>query len=200
MHKVFIVNTNAQYDKMWLDLGFTIVASIEDADIVQFTGGSDVSPALYGQHKGERTHSNIGRDAQEVYSFIKAHEAGLPMVGICRGGQFLNVMAGGQMFQHVEGHTRYHSVMLSDEVSDVGVGIVTSTHHQMMRPNTNINHQLLVWAAEAHHDQQDTEVVFYPDSKLLCFQPHPEFGERDSEYTLNLFKKCLRHCFNIKGE
>lgn len=200
MNKVFIVNTNAQYSHMWESLGFSIVASIEDADIIQFTGGSDVSPALYGETKHKHTHNNIGRDAQEIYSYIKAHELGKAMVGICRGGQFLNVMAGGKMHQHVEGHTRYHPVAVSEEIGDVGEGVVTSTHHQMMRPNEDVPHSLLVWADETGQGPHDVEVVHYPHNKSLCFQPHPEFGERDSEYTLNLFKKCLSHCFGIKGE
>lgn len=200
MDKVFIVSTNAQYTLMWEQMGFTITASIEDADIVQFTGGSDVSPALYGEAKHPYTHNNVGRDAQEVYSYIKAHELGKAMVGICRGGQFLNVMAGGKMHQHVEGHTRYHSVMLSEEISELGTGVATSTHHQMMRVNEDVPHKLLVWADEAGNGPHDVEVVYYPHKKSLCFQPHPEFGERDSEYTLNLFKKCLNHCFNIEGE
>src|SRR3546814_3238996 len=36
--------------------------------------------------------------------FAIARRMHKPMAGICRGGQFLNVMCGGSMIQHVEGH------------------------------------------------------------------------------------------------
>lgn len=51
------------------------------------------------------------------------------MVGICRGAQFLNVMAGGKMIQHVEGHAIHgtHEIVVTDVYG--GVKLIKSPLH-----------------------------------------------------------------------
>jgi len=66
---------------------------------VVFTGGADVSPFMYGEKKLSVTCNDEHRDEQEKLFFERYTK--VPKVGICRGGQFLNVMNGGKMWQHV---------------------------------------------------------------------------------------------------
>ena len=105
------------------------------------------------------------------------------MAGICRGAQFLNVMNGGKMWQHVTGHAVSKGHIATDLVSGEEV-LVTSTHHQMMIPSAH--GKVLAVANVAGHKYSydkgeeggvtpDIEVVFYEDTKSLCFQPHPEY-------------------------
>lgn len=187
MPKVHIVNPNIQYINMFLMNGWETTDSIQDADLVQFTGGHDVSPELYGQVKHFTTSSNPARDAREARIFRAASKMGKPLAGICRGGQFLNVMCGGSMFQHVDNHaiSAMHDVI--DTRSKARIAC-TSTHHQMMRAGDLA--VLVGVASEAQQLEymkgnhvrvvnqkrgQDVEVLMYPEQRVLCFQPHPEF-------------------------
>ena len=68
---------------------------VDMCDGILFTGGQDVAPALYGQEPlplcGE---CHEGRDKLEQALFKAAFQADLPIFGICRGMQFINVMMG----------------------------------------------------------------------------------------------------------
>jgi putative glutamine amidotransferase len=78
------------------------------------TGGRDVDPAGYGQHPHPTTddpvEENRMRDAFEIALARGAMQRGMPVLGICRGAQVLNVALGGTLHQHlpdVLGHTRH---------------------------------------------------------------------------------------------
>lgn len=190
--KVFIAEPNPEYIKLFQDYGWEIAYSILDADLVQFTGGADVDPRYYGEKKHPRTYSNPDRDVREKDLFDILLRRGTPMTGICRGGQFLNVMSGGKMYQDVSGHGRSHDAY---DVNTGEVVEVTSTHHQMMRPSEDgevilVAHEAghrCVWdeAAETFIEMEvnafwdDIEAVYYRHTKSLCFQPHPEFAKKE---------------------
>nr|KGA06405.1 MAG: glutamine amidotransferase [actinobacterium acMicro-1] len=74
-------------------------------------GGKDVDPARYGQTPHETTDEpRRDRDSLEDYLLTAAIEANLPLLGICRGAQILNVHQGGNLVQHlpeVIGHDHY---------------------------------------------------------------------------------------------
>ena len=188
MSKVYIEYSDNAYRQLFVDMGFEVVTSPEDAALVCFTGGADVTPGIYGASVHRFTHSDTFRDHREARLFEYLVGKGTPMVGICRGGQFLNVMAGGEMYQHVSGHTAPH------EITDLETGevvYVSSTHHQMMKPNkegkiiavshnTSVREWFETGIARKDTTEQGVEVVFYERVKSLCFQPHPEF--RNTEY------------------
>ena len=69
---------------------------------VCLSGGPDIDPAAYGAEP----HAELGpvepeMDAFELAVARQADAAGLPILGICRGAQTLNVARGGSLFQHV---------------------------------------------------------------------------------------------------
>lgn len=194
MNKVFVVGGDSWIEKMFLIRGWTLVRSPDEADLLQFTGGEDVDPSFYSEERHARTYSNPKRDAEEAHIFLSYKDK--PMAGICRGGQFLNVMCGGAMWQHVDGHalsgTHTATLQTGEKVQ------VTSTHHQMMRPSEVA--ERLLWANESSYRQSaidhnleypfnDCEVVRY--GNVLCFQPHPEYVSRDHECQ-ELYFKFLR--------
>jgi len=186
MTKVAIIDGGMAYTMLFGKLlDMEVVNALDDAELVCFTGGEDVSPHLYGDYHHDKTWNNPQRDEREaaIYSFCRDRD--IPMVGICRGAQFLNVMSGGRMYQHVTGHGQPH--YLIDQFTGDSV-FVSSTHHQMMKPSDN---GIIValgdgvrgkreWydGTEYRHDVSDKgiEVVYYPHTKCLCFQPHPEFA------------------------
>jgi len=203
-HNVYIVNASNDYRNLFLNNGFAVVSTIDQADLVCFTGGSDVSPHLYNERKHPYTCSVEARDFAEKLIFLNCVEKDIPMVGICRGGQFLNVMNGGKMYQHVE----RHAVSRGHAAKDVETGEiihVTSTHHQMMRPAEN---GIIVTVADeggikehmngeevvrAEEHELDVEAVFYPHTSSLCFQPHPEFygQQKLAEYFFTLISRYI---------
>jgi gamma-glutamyl-gamma-aminobutyrate hydrolase PuuD len=203
--KVLIVNGSREYRELFESLGFGITADVETADLVCFTGGADVTPSYYGDTKHVLTYNDEQRDAHEAYVFSLAKSHKKPMVGICRGAQFLNVMSGGRMFQHVTKHTGSHSI------TDLQTGetvYVSSTHHQMMKIAPEA---LLVASSSLHGErewydgqvfkrdvsEQDNEVAYYEKTKCLCFQPHPEFRSADYEGMRLYFASLLKRFFSL---
>lgn len=180
---------------MFLNAGWSGTKDFDKADLIVFCGGADISPRLYGEQQiKEVRHTDPERDSIEVQAFENARTLGIPMVGICRGAQLLNVLNGGKLFQHADNHLKDHKVV---DLRTNEVWTTTSTHHQMMRPNEKT--ALLVAAAsddlgnlsslcsikkasglEIRPDKQnfkvDAEVVWYEKTMSLCFQGHPEFS------------------------
>jgi gamma-glutamyl-gamma-aminobutyrate hydrolase PuuD len=117
--------------------------------VVFFSGGADVSPALYGERPGSRTREvDAARDQEEQELFHLARAANLPLIGICRGAQFLCVMAGGWLCQHLEGHglgrQQTHGLRALDLKGSVCELECSSTHHQMQLPPARA--EVLAWA------------------------------------------------------
>ena len=201
MANVYIVYTDWSTERMWTRNGHNVVADLGLADIVQFTGGSDVSPELYGE-ANVRSYCDARRDDLEQKIFDRCYKRGVPMVGLCRGGQFLNVMNGGKMWQHVDNH----AIASTHGVYDEETGRIiqcTSTHHQMMRPASNgesvavasPKRTRICWG-DGHiggqHTGADIEVVWYQETLSLCFQPHPEFEVQGCEdYYFELIERYL---------
>jgi putative glutamine amidotransferase len=87
---------------------------LDGLDGLIVTGGRDVDPACYGQQRhpatDEPVQANRERDAWEVALIRGAIRRGMPVLGICRGAQVLNVALGGTLHQHlpdVVGNTRH---------------------------------------------------------------------------------------------
>lgn len=190
MPKVHIVGGGMAYVAMFNHFGWEVVEDWASSDLIQFTGGEDVNPALYGEIALDCTHFNEHRDTEEKLVYQLARDNNIPMAGICRGAQFLNVMNGGKLYQHVNGHGLAGTHPIRSVMGNSTI-FVTSTHHQLMRPHPR--GVLEGYAAglsptkyymgedgevvSVKDDPVEAEVVWYEDTKCLCFQPHPEhFG------------------------
>ncbi len=196
-----IIYSSPQYDSFFNRLGFNTDLDYPP-DLVVFTGGSDVSPKLYNQSAHPTTTTNWARDVREMEVFNHFSQQGIPCVGICRGSQFLCVMNGGSLIQHVSNHAIYgtHEAKTHD-----GRTIeVTSTHHQMMYPNGGEPYILLAWAEGLSHfyqggdkdfkvgkDFKEPEVVLWPEDKCLGFQGHPEYMPENSN-AVEFFAESLK--------
>lgn len=181
---------------------------LDDIDLVCFTGGEDVDPSGYGEEKHESTYSNIARDDCEANFFQRVLSKKLPMVGICRGSQFLTVMNGGKLVQDVSNHAigGTHQMQGILPPGSAGGGKVrwefpvTSTHHQMMYPfNLPLtDYEVVGWASSLSDQYEgapgleadlccfseegevkdgviEPEVVYYPNTRCLAVQYHPEY-------------------------
>lgn len=201
---IYIVGSGKMYAS-WMKATL-IVDNLDIADLIVFTGGEDVNPILYGENKHPRTSYNINRDTLEKKAYDAARKLGIPMIGICRGAQFLTVMNNGKLVQHQD-NISYHSVETFDEKSF----IISSSHHQAMFPweLPKDNFKVIAWTngiSDIHQDgdqlemtlpdNKECEIVYYPKTQCLGIQGHPEWMERGVypktfEYLDDLLNKFL---------
>nr|WP_246221150.1 gamma-glutamyl-gamma-aminobutyrate hydrolase family protein [Phytoactinopolyspora mesophila] len=75
---------------------------VQSLDGLVISGGADIDPYLYGERPHPKTTgSRPVRDAWEVRLLNLALDRGLPVLGVCRGMQLLNVALGGSLTQHL---------------------------------------------------------------------------------------------------
>jgi putative glutamine amidotransferase len=85
-------------------------------------GGNDIDPAAYGAVRHDETQPSVPeRDSAEIALVLRAWERDLPVLGICRGMQLLNVARGGTLLQHLPdefGHQDHRRIPGSFDGSD----------------------------------------------------------------------------------
>lgn len=123
------------------------------------TGGGDIDPVRYGADNIASTEIDARRDALEIALLERALARDVPVLGICRGFQLLNVHFGGSLEQHHLGHSpKYppatttvsddpagadavHHVVAADPGSLLAAAcgdeafVVNSSHHQVVTPD-----------------------------------------------------------------
>ena len=149
--KVFVAGGALNYANFLEDV--SLVDKVEDAEVVVFTGGEDISPDLYNCEPHPTTYCNPSRDLadKEIFKSIKNNQIAL---GICRGSQFLCVMNGGLLIQNVTGHMieGTHEITNDDIIYHI-----PSTHHQMQYPFNLCN--------------DDYDVLFHSKNRLSdCYE------------------------------
>lgn len=198
--KIFHVQGWEEYSN-WIPNAIP-VNSIEEADVVFFLGGSDVSPKLYGSNRHPTTYIDEGRDKEEVAIYNEAIGKGKKLLGVCRGSQFLCAMQpGGMLVQH-QPNPGSHDMITEDGK----VLRVSSTHHQAQYPFNmrKGDYKILGWTKgmlKFHKDgddkelapEKECEVVYYPNTKALAIQPHPEMMSYNCE--TNVWMRDVLHKF-----
>ncbi len=146
-------------------------------------GGPDVEPVRYGAERDPRTGPPAPeRDAWELALIDAALAGGVPLLGICRGMQLLNVALGGTLVQHLDGHAEVVGVFGGHPVKPVPgtlyAGIVpeeTSVptyHHQAV---DRLGEGLV---PSAYAADGTVEAVELPaPGWVLGVQWHPEMGD-----------------------
>jgi gamma-glutamyl-gamma-aminobutyrate hydrolase PuuD len=155
----------------------------EEFKLVLFTGGEDVTPMLYGDTSPRGVcHYSTERDRFEIDIYEMALHHGIKMAGICRGVQFLNVMAGGRMMHNVTNHAGMNHLM---KISNGSEFLVNSYHHQMILPP--VGAKIIGWSAinlsrsyignadlNVDYHGKENEAVIFPKIKAFGVQYHPE--------------------------
>jgi putative glutamine amidotransferase len=123
---------------------------LDGLDALVLAGGADIDPASYG---AERHHCTINtrpeRDAVEIALARRALERDLPLLGICRGMQLLNVACGGTLIQHLPddvGHTDHRRSLGSFDNADHDVRLAPGSLAAKAAGE-------LVHATKSHHHQ-----------------------------------------------
>ncbi len=209
MRKIYVVGFGKEYAN-WME--GEVVFSMKDADLVVFTGGEDVSPAIYHRKAHPLTYSNLQRDGAEVVQFQEAKRQGKHIIGICRGSQFLCAMAGGVLIQDQDNPTLYHDI----ETYDGKKIVMTSTHHQAQCPwqMKESDYKVLAWTKgiSKHHDgpsvgvelvypatpcsNREVEIAYYPLIKALAIQGHPEMMYRKAGFSKDV-AESIAYCRDL---
>jgi putative glutamine amidotransferase len=159
---------------------------LDGLDGLVITGGKDVDPAAYGQAPHPATDEpGRQRDAWEFTLLGAALKRELPVLGICRGAQVLNVALGGTLHQHLpdvighSGHQAGNAVFTTLPVRTVpgtrlaaliGESVDAQCyHHQAI---AELGDGLIVSAWDA--DSVVEAVEFPGDGFVLAVQWHPE--------------------------
>jgi len=203
---VYIVSDSTLpiYRELFAKEGWIVTPTMQHADLIQFIDGPDISPSLYKDVTHPKTVADSTRDQKEKMVFHWCLKHNRPMAGIGRGGNFLNALSGGKMWQHVVGH-HYAGGHLAHSIVTNKTLLVTSTHHQEMIPGPSAHILMVAYVATAKEkvsrhlvdDQRmnisrhffprldkenplskarDIEALWYGKYKTLCFQPRPECG------------------------
>lgn len=82
--------------------GESVQHVLQHADGILLTGGADIDPVRYGASRHPLTQAaDSGRDQFEIALAREAIERDIPLLGICRGMQVLNVAGGGTLLQDI---------------------------------------------------------------------------------------------------
>ena len=192
-----------------------LVNTIQEADIVLFTGGADVDPSIYGKKAIEATWPSLRRDIYEK-EFYEAMRPDQLAIGICRGLQLFCALNGGNLVQDTTNHAGPDHTVKILETGDIFM--VSSLHHQMVYPFDMPNSDYTILGISEHNrssyyagDGIDPDVIknfgepeivlFHKEGKPVSFgiQGHPEMMSPNSlfvQYENEMIEKLLKQ---IKG-
>jgi putative glutamine amidotransferase len=162
-------------------------------------GGWDVDPSFYGEKRDEKVEETDPElDETELSMFRQARERELPVLGICRGQQVINVAMGGTLVQHLEGHEvrelgrshLAHAIEVDPE-SELGRAAgkdkvrVNSLHHQAIKTLGQGLQQ------SARGEDGTVEGVESDDGLIVAVQCHPEELTADMPWARHLFERFV---------
>ena len=179
---------------------------IDSVDGLLITGGNDMDPKFFGQKPHYKSRIDpIERDTFDLTSCEYALDASIPILGICRGHQVLNVTCGGSIYQDIcqirrktlkhndpgETGRSFHNIKIDKssllyKIMKKETIEVNSNHHQVVdKIGTGLK-------PTAFASDGIIECLEIPDSKfVISVQWHPEsiFG---SEHSRKLFKAFVK--------
>jgi putative glutamine amidotransferase len=193
------------------------INAIDSIDGLVLTGGGDIDPAFYGA--GADYHNmpklfKTDRDKFEIDAFQKAQKNHIPVLGICRGLQLINVIYGGTLLQDLGDDilNKVHKKDLTDKIHEVKItkdtllsnitgletGQVNSAHHQAI---DKLGRELIVNCRSADGTIEGIEWADKMNKPfMLAVQWHPERMEEKEKSPLseNIKERFIREV-NMKA-
>ncbi len=166
-------------------------AALDGLHGIILAGGADVDPLQYGAPRDAHTGAaRPDRDGWEMALARGALRRGMPVLGICRGMQVLNVALGGTLVQHLPDHVGSdahcpvlgvhgrHNVRVAPASrlrSIIGATAVVATHHHQAVDSLGAGLVPTAWA-----DDGVIEATELPTAEwVIGVQWHPEVHDRD---------------------
>jgi putative glutamine amidotransferase len=182
---------------------------LSTCDAIVFTGGEDVVPTYYGKGQdSSRCESNPARDSLEFALIAESWRLKLPVFGVCRGQQILNVSLGGTLIVDIPAdhpgnvvhqmedylHCYHHVNIVNDSKLNsfalADTGMVTSNHHQAIEklaPGLRIT----AWSNDSIPEAIEWAE---PDAKpfFIAVQWHPERMDVQNPLSMPLMDSFLK--------
>lgn len=169
-----------------------------DYDGVIISGGDDIHPDRYGDEENPKSRYDPARDALEIQVLCEALEKDVPILGICRGSQLLNIVADGTLHQDIRPERKLtpnkYTALPVKEVEIKGESqlaecvepeqlTVNSLHNQAVK---KLGKDMLVTARDADGFIQAIE---HKQKFIVGVQWHPEYLPYLSS------QRAIFHCF-----
>ena len=178
------------------------------------SGGADVNPLIYGEEPHPALEKLMPRrDTFETKLLKTVIDKGLPVFGICRGEQFINVFHGGTLYQDIHKmtdsdvrHRQLGNQEMGTHTIDVKEGswlhgvlgkktVVNSYHHQAVKdlaPGFEVVARSKDGTIEAIEKKEGPFCV--------AVQWHPEMMQKNNKLMNNLFKEFIKECAKNEAE
>ncbi|MGP6138627.1 gamma-glutamyl-gamma-aminobutyrate hydrolase family protein [Jeotgalibaca sp. A127] len=187
---------------------------VEVLDALILSGGHDVDPELYG----EEPHRNLTltfpkRDAFDFALYEAAIEKGIPVLGVCRGLQLINVYHGGSLYQDLpaqyDAELLLHVQKAPFETPLHGISVQPGSHlYDVIGAHTKVNtlhHQAIKnlgtgLKAVAHSQDGIVEAIepTDPNIDMIAVQWHPEIMAYSDPANKTLFKDFVARAEKVK--
>lgn len=176
---------------------------VDICDGILLTGGHDVNPSVYGEEPLEgKVSCGIARDNMEKHVLEDAMKKDKPVLGICRGIQFINACLGGTLYQdlptqHPSDIEHHQTPPYDVPVHDVIIRNATPLYDCLGTDTISVNsyhHQAVKVVApglEVMAESEDgiVEALYKPFySFLWAVQWHPEFSYKTDDNSKKIFK------------
>lgn len=181
---------------------------IDMLDGILFTGGADIHPRYFNEEPPKEVNQlEPYRDKCELELFKRAYNRKMPILGICRGAQLINVALGGSLYQDINrqlpdtyghnpkeafGYDLFHSVDILDDTRLYDIFkekniYVNSFHHQSIK---DLGKNLKIAALAKDNVIEGIEST--DDRYLIGVQWHPEILTEKHPEFLELFKDFVQ--------
>ena len=189
--------------------------TLELVDGIIFSGGHDIAPIRYGEEPHQKLQEICPeRDEFDFLLYRLAKEHSLPILGICRGFQLMNVSEGGKLYQdlslknteslkHSQGHgpsipthtvsievgSRLHEILGKEEIR------VNSFHHQAVK---SVSEKVAISGRALDEVIEAIEVKNYPFAVGVQF--HPEMLQEKEEDMKKIFAALVSAAKEYQGK
>lgn len=189
---------------------------LDRVDGILFTGGHDFPASYYGEeNSSELSTFAPPRDQLEFGLMPMALKRNIPVLGICRGMQIMNVVLGGSLYQHIDcekqqcllhnvrdlpSYECVHKVMVRDK--DIHTNFfgyndldVNSLHHQAVK-DIGKGLKELLWSEDGF-----VEALYGPEYRYLVgVQWHPEYLYKTDPANKRLFESFMEAAIEYRKE
>jgi gamma-glutamyl-gamma-aminobutyrate hydrolase PuuD/uncharacterized protein YjbI with pentapeptide repeats len=159
-------------------------------------GGNDIEPEFYGQ-KGQEGWEWDFDDHRSIFEFGLISQAlgkGIPMQGICRGSQIVNVFLGGTLKQHVDNHLGViHNLNIKEDCPKQAGKVIREIIGNKTIHGLSMHHQASDKIGQGLHvvieEEGIPEALVSEDGKIILTQFHPEMYLIEKQLSQYKFSK-----------